>query len=352
MNSFRFLQNQSACSWLIGETLIHELGHALGLGHAFENGGNFENMYPATPEPFCHVSDLVEDIDIDIENYHCTNNFMDYTDAQQHISPFQAGRMRNFLANQRSYYQEQPFTPNSPLIISTDTDWTTDKYINQDIRIKTGATLRITDCLSLGDNAAIYVEKGAKLVVKGGQISAKYSPTRDQDMWRAIFAEGNGYVEQSPTTHACIELENATLSYARNAIICSPDNVEQNSGGAFITASNTRFYNNQRDVEFLYYDEKNNSSFTNCSFTKDWRFSRKYGLPIQSVTSNHNWGITFEGCGFSNSVEVSTAMDGVFALGSALYFEDCSFRGFSNAIEGIGSFSGKFYGLRGNFLKP
>ncbi len=203
------------------------------------------------------------------------------------------------------------------IIINTDENrvWSAGPamYAHNDIIVRDGAKLTVKTTLYMsgkgadgeGDRTAIIVEPGGVLEVIDGTITAPCDQT-----WAGIYIEGNFNAPQIPTINqGRVYLSNAVIENAHDAIATKSRTGTawfQATTGGIVTASNTTFRNNKRDVEFLQYYNKslsgtevnNISGFILCDFniTDEYRFSTI--KPFVTMWDVH--GVYFKGCEFED----------------------------------------------------
>ncbi|MFA7082440.1 MAG: S8 family serine peptidase [Bacteroidales bacterium] len=163
------------------------------------------------------------------------------------------------------------------------------------ITIKSGYSLTINNStLHMSPGAKIIVEPGAKLIVNGGTITSSCP----DEFWGAIFVMGDRNQPQTQQHQGYVELNNATIENAKNAISTwYPDN--WNTTGGIIKAANTIFRNNLRSVEYLSYNNSNQGLFTNCNFSWDENLFAHDKSQLSHVTMYEVTGVRFTKCYFS-----------------------------------------------------
>lgn len=209
--------------------------------------------------------------------------------------------------------------PIQPLVIAAETEVTWDKIkiLNRDVVIEPLAQLTINCEARLAEGRTISVKRGARLKVEGGKLTNLCKGKK----WRGVLVYGNNDVSHVPGMQNAPLVEdnpgivitnNAEVLNATNAISCNPPvgwpDLTKNWNG-IVVATNTKFRNNKRSVEFMLDDQVvfnpdgsyfilgenlNIGSFTTCEFLNE------DGTASQGVT---DWGasnITFTGCTFKN----------------------------------------------------
>lgn len=142
--------------------VAHEIGHALGLNHAWGNDGcddtpTHKNKSWSTPKSGRGPGKT-------------SNNLMDYSNRQESLTPCQIGRMHarmSDISSRQHKWLLRNFCnySSNALKIDTDTNLEGARDYDCDIYVRRGATLRINNRIHLPEKAAIYVEPGARLLL-------------------------------------------------------------------------------------------------------------------------------------------------------------------------------------------
>ncbi|WNJ16660.1 T9SS type A sorting domain-containing protein [Pontibacter sp. G13] len=180
-------------------------------------------------------------------------------------------------------------------------------YAN-DIVVPSGTQWVIQGTLNMGIGKQIHVMPNARLIVDGGTITNLCG-----DYWGGIKVQGakdsTQFPYDWPLYQGYVEARNqAEISYARDAISThfpKPNGWPDWSGG-IIRAYDSHFHNNWRSVEFMKYDELNQSVFSNCTFEVDSLFRTPADTTQSSPFNTHitMWGVErvrIRGCRFSDS---------------------------------------------------
>ncbi|MES2678367.1 MAG: T9SS type A sorting domain-containing protein [Bacteroidota bacterium] len=192
----------------------------------------------------------------------------------------------------------------SDFTVSTSQAWTIDRYFKGNITIKAGATLTLSCQLALTQNARIFVERQAQLIIDGGTIT-----NISGHPWASIHVSGDPGQDQSfnPTTgygtyQGMLRIKNGgTLSKAGTAVanytVDANNVVQWGSTGGIIIAENANFIDNSRDVEFLAYSPPSASYFKNCQFKTIGRIGSSL-QPFAHVSFYKVNNVRFMGCNF------------------------------------------------------
>ena len=175
------------------------------------------------------------------------------------------------------------------------------------IIITSGTILTITSTLKLAPGSKIIVEPGAKLVVNGGEIVGACG-----EYWNGIRLEGNKNLPQTESNQGVVELNNALISDAKDAISVIGENSDWNKTGGIIKAKNTTFKNNRRSIEFMSYGEGSNvnnvSYFRNCTFTWDDDLLANESTVQAHITMYQVRGVEVLGCTFKDERTSTTGL--------------------------------------------
>ncbi|MEM6379287.1 MAG: M43 family zinc metalloprotease [Bacteroidota bacterium] len=154
--------------WAYRGILNHEVGHGLGLQHAWGNDGcqdtpkHNNECWNRSTKPHCDTA--------------ATNNVMDYNAYQNAWSPCQVGRVRRTLANERSSMRKYlvPFwnqlDTNQNITIQDSIHWAGARDIKGHLIITTGATLKLSCRLGMPKGAKIIIEPGAQLILENARL--------------------------------------------------------------------------------------------------------------------------------------------------------------------------------------
>lgn len=271
--------------------LVHEYGHAVGLGHIYDGevkqishfdflddvfGSCAVPSNPCTRPAYCTP----------VLGYVCNLDscyfgagpapFMSNGANANYISPKAMGRMHRALSlfdnnfvmynlPMHQYVKEK--TPYSaPMNITTSEIWDFAIKLYQNIVVKSGNTLTIQCEVRMPIGGKIIVEPGARLVIDGGKITSAHD-----ELWAGIEVQGAATSQQALVSGAYpqgyVELQNgAIIENATIGVKCID--------GGIINANASTFRNNAQAVSFSYFTNTNTtgaiisniSQFNNCNF--------------------------------------------------------------------------------------
>lgn len=155
-------------SWAHRGTFNHEVGHVLGLRHAWINDGcndtpeHKQNCWHRTKTPPCDKE--------------ASNNMMDYNALQQALSPCQIGVMHKTIANEKSIGRRFivptwcRLNPKKTIVIQDSIVWEGAKDLEGHLVIEDGGSLTIKCRVSLPKTAKIIVQPGGVVNLVSGRL--------------------------------------------------------------------------------------------------------------------------------------------------------------------------------------
>lgn len=168
--------------------LLHELHHSLGLGHLQENRpGNYGFDLGG-----CSGTDFLIDafpdgcpVPYDEKK---TNNIMNTGYWSNTLTPLQIGRVHRtaFLGQMGKYMYPVLPLHRYPWVVDSNQTFDFTIRMFQNIHIKKGKILRVKCLLEMPPGGKIVIEKGGRLIVDGGSITA-YD---DKSTWEGVFKKG------------------------------------------------------------------------------------------------------------------------------------------------------------------
>lgn len=266
--------------WGASIHLRHEIGHAFSLYHTYQGGGdemawgyncnspNFLcDVFPIN-NTMCPSGTLPCDVCFENGTYNSNNLMGTRFSDNNWMSALQMGRRRmnmHLTSNGiRSFAKEMPSDRVATWNITANETWDFDIQMYEDIVVKAGATLTLKCKVAMATGGRIIVERGAKLVIDGGEVTAWGGK-----MWDGIHVWGTSTVRQSvaanglSTAHGIVDIINGgTVRDAGVGIQTAKffDNGDLDWGGYFggiIRCNNANFINNWKAVAYYTYHNKN-----------------------------------------------------------------------------------------------
>lgn len=229
--------------------------------------------------------------------------------------------LRQFIDCDESYNPSNtPFTTTTfDRIVATNQIWDHNMRQYSNITVRTGATLTLKCKLLMPYNGVIKVERGAKLIIDGGEVY-RANTCLPTEFWRGVAVAGNSAKAQ-PSASATLanddagvvilinsgKIEGAVVGVTTQRI---PGLYEPQYWGGLVDANDFTFEDCRKGVEFMQYNYVNNSKFTKTRFLRTSSGSSYAGVTIWDTD-----GLLFEECTFNNMVDNGIrSWDAVFTV--------------------------------------
>jgi hypothetical protein len=169
--------------WMWGTMLNHEMGHILGLNHAWHyddcaDTPEHSNCWNYTSYPPC---------DLEV-----SNNLMDYNSQQMAITPCQIGKMHLSLSDTLSQVRKmmvKDYCINEPdsIFINDEVKWIGERDMNKTIIVQEGGHLTICCRLGMASGTAIWIKTGGMLTLQDVTLHNDCGLK-----WEGVFIEERG----------------------------------------------------------------------------------------------------------------------------------------------------------------
>lgn len=204
---------------------------------------------------------------------------------------------------------EAPLPQASEYYVTTTQTWDAlySRSFNTNVVVNAGVTLTIKGTVNFAENTRLIIMPNARVILDGGKLTNGCG-----GMWEGINVGGTGNQPQTPFSGGLSQyqgiidlINNATIENARNGISTSlvdnNGNYIWTSFGGIIRATNAKFINNRRDVEFMSYPTYNSLSyFNNCLFEVNQLLVGGV-LPYARISMWNVKNVNVRGCNFKYS---------------------------------------------------
>lgn len=223
--------------------------------------------------------------------------------------------------------------------ITSNQTWNDKKVLRNNIRVESGATLIIKAEVQFPKDGYIYVEKGAKLILNEAHLHNVCGME-----WAGIFVEGDQNLPQGNSPHnseqGVVFMVNQSIIEGANCgvklIGYTPQGgVEWGSAGGILHATNSKFINCRKAVEFMAYQNTNtngqginNMSFIhNCEFLINEQVNEIFpgSSQVEGITLYKVDGVDILGCDFKLELPVDAHPNHKYS-GAAISSVDASYR--------------------------
>jgi hypothetical protein len=165
----------------------HEVGHILGLAHAWSGDG--------CPDTEDHPNKCYEWTTSGPCNSLATNNMMDYNAYEIAVTPCQIGKMHQQMSKEGAsarniLVRDWCKIALDPIRIRDTVTWVGHKDLVSEVVVERGGVLKIKSRVSMPERARILVRDGGVLVLDGCTLHNSCGRR-----WRGIFTEKGGKVE-------------------------------------------------------------------------------------------------------------------------------------------------------------
>ncbi len=242
--------------WLVGEgaTLAHEFGHSFIQEYNHETFG-CENHLLSTGGWRTVLREL------DVEYIH---RGLVYNSLRQFIDCDET-------------YHHNVWSSENEWVIDEDETWKLDMRLYNHVRVSAGATLTITCKVLMPQWGIITLERGARLIVNGGQVQ-RANTCGPEEYWHGIYAQGNSNLNQ-PDPNGVLNAAQGSvvLLYGDGMIEGAKRGISTSFSpfgdipayrGALIQANEFTFKNCSKGVEFNKYNHPNFSNFYDTHFLR------------------------------------------------------------------------------------
>ena len=228
--------------------------------------------------------------------------------------------------------------PATPIyFITSSQTWNNlyDRAFNTDVVVVSGVILTIRGKVTFAAGKKLLINQNAKVILDNGKLTNSCN-----GLWGGVEVDGDNAYPQDivgvlAPHQGILEIKNGgTIENAVNGITIGSTYIPTgdwiwNSFGGIILASNGRFKNNKRDVQFMSYPNYNNKSFfNNCTFETERRLNTG-AIPTTRVSMWNVKNVSFRGSKFKysagNTYPIGSRGIGIFSIDAKFnVIESCS----------------------------
>lgn len=274
-------------TWFCADHLKHEIGHCMDWRHTYGsewdcNHPDFlADVFPLNLTGCTHPCGVCYDGEQGLHS----NNMMGgggYYGGPYWTSSLQMARRTRtlHLLNARKFVKEMESEHNYTWDITADETWDFDIQMYHDIVVRPGATLTIKCKVGMANRGRIIVERGARLIIDGGEVYAWGSNWAGIQVWGTTAVKQKIEVSGLSLDQGIVQIINdGTVADAENGITTIKYDGQGNwdwSGytGGIIQCDGARFINNWRAIQYLSYRNfnSNNATMPNLGYVQNSLF--------------------------------------------------------------------------------
>ncbi|MFN8397691.1 MAG: hypothetical protein U0176_23935 [Bacteroidia bacterium] len=273
--------------WFCADHLKHEIGHCMDWRHTY--GSEYDcnhpdflsDVFPTGVTGCTHPCGVCYEGE---QGFH-SNNMMGgggYFNGPYWTSSLQMARRTRtlHLLNARKFVKEMESEHQYTWDITNDETWDFDIQMYHDIVVKPGATLTIKCRVGMANRGRIIVERGARLIIDGGEVYAWGSNWAGIQVWGTTAMKQKIEASGLSLDQGIVNIINdGTVADAENGITTIKYDGQGNWDwggytGGIIQCDGARFINNWRAIQYLSYRNfnSNNATMPNLGYVQNSLF--------------------------------------------------------------------------------